>query len=242
MPNNDQIFNAVLSGAGGATQERWITELVAADYTEFVDRVVAIATAVDSNIAPGTIDLGERSLMQAIAQGVFSGRFPHVTTYEQIADAITILYDVLAAELFPEAGGGGGTTDTTVNNSNVPGATCSDALDYLLANNTSLESAGTVLGDASVTIATITRQVMLAATLATVNRTLTITPSADAGIAFPIEIGTQAAGLNVIVLNGGPAGGSTQVTAGTKRVVWVLSDGLNVTFSKSPLANEPALS
>lgn len=120
MANNDEIFNAVLSGAGGASQERWITSTVAGSYDEFVTKVVEIATEVDSLIAPASIDIGERSLMQAIAQGVFSGRFPQVNDYTQIAGAIVQLYDALAAQLYPEGGGGGGgSVSFTTSNKNM---------------------------------------------------------------------------------------------------------------------------
>jgi hypothetical protein len=148
MANNDQIFNAVLAGAGGSSQERWLTSVVSSSYDEFVSKVVDIANAVDAEIAPTTIDIGERSLMQAIAQGVFSGRFPNVTTYDQIAESIVQLYTALAAELFPEGGGGGGgSTDTVTNDSRVPGATATDALNNLFGSpvNTYNEVSHTML-------------------------------------------------------------------------------------------------
>lgn len=107
-----------------------------------------------------------------------------------------------------------------------------------LSQDTPLDCATTALTNADQTIATTVKQVMVAGTTSAA-RVKTITPSADSGIAFPIYIGTQ--GHNVTVTNGGGAGGSTIVTAGQKRVVWCLSDGANVTFTKSVLGAEPLL-
>lgn len=122
MANNNAIFNAVLSGAGGASQERWITAQGAGNYESFTDLIVAIATAVDIQIAPTTIDVGERNLMQAIAQGIFAGRYPvEGHDYSDIAESILALYTSMSAELYPEGGGSPGSlvsinpSDTTSN-------------------------------------------------------------------------------------------------------------------------------
>ncbi len=109
MANNNAIFNAVLSGAGGASQERWLTEQTSIAYDTFTDLILAVATAVDLQIAATTIDVGERNLMQAIVQGVFSGRYPlQGDDYSDIAEAIVGLYTSMAAELLPEGGSAGG--------------------------------------------------------------------------------------------------------------------------------------
>jgi hypothetical protein len=126
------------------------------------------------------------------------------------------------------------------NDSNVPGASVTEALNELYSANTPLETAGAELGDASVTISTTVRQVMLEATL-TADRTLTITPSVTPYESYPIEIGTQGAGLDVTITNGGLAGGSVVVAGGTRRAVWILSDGANVTFTITKLGAEPTL-
>jgi hypothetical protein len=111
MANNDEIFNAVLSGAAGAFQERWLTSQIASSYDDFVDKTVAVATAVDALIAPASIDFGQRNLMQAIAQGVFAGRFPSVSAYNEIAQGIVTLYDALEPELFPDIDPGSAVTN-----------------------------------------------------------------------------------------------------------------------------------
>ena len=109
MANNEPIFNAVLSGATGGFQSRWITN-ANADYASFLEQVEEIANAVDALLAPGTADIGERDLMQAICQGVFSERFPQANNYEDIAESIVTLYSAIQPGLFPEGGGGGGPT------------------------------------------------------------------------------------------------------------------------------------
>lgn len=104
MPNNNSIFNAVMSGAGGASQDRWLTVQSSGQYDTFTGLVVAIATAVDAQIPPTSIDIGKRNLMQSIAQGVFAGRYPvQGQDYTDVAEAITALYTSMGAQLLPEA-------------------------------------------------------------------------------------------------------------------------------------------
>ena len=130
MANNNAIYNAVLSGAGGATQERWIFSTNSNSYDSFSALVTAVAVAVDSKIAPTTIDTGQRNLMQAIVQGIFSGRYPQSSSYENIANAIVALYTSLSADLQSESSGGG-TSDNVTNESNVPGSNVTEALQSL---------------------------------------------------------------------------------------------------------------
>lgn len=120
MANNNAIFNAVLSGATGAFQQRWITSPNSAQYASFADIANSVATAVDSLIPAGSIDNGQRNLMQGIAQGVFADRWPQgVTDYSLIASAIVALYTAVATKLTPEGGGGGGAVDSVFSRTGV---------------------------------------------------------------------------------------------------------------------------
>lgn len=112
MANNNAIFDAVICGAAGAFQQRWISNTNSASYDSFTDTVEVIATAVDSGIATGTITQQQADLMQSVAQGVFSGRWPqsnNQSAYSAIASAIIALYTSLAASLLPVSGGSGPT-------------------------------------------------------------------------------------------------------------------------------------
>lgn len=77
MANNPKLYNAVISGATGGTQQRWITDPTSSDYEGFVEAVVVLATAVDEAIE--TIEEGvsdsQAQLMQSIVQGVYAGRY-----------------------------------------------------------------------------------------------------------------------------------------------------------------------
>jgi hypothetical protein len=167
MANNDSIFNAVLSGAAGAFQERWISSDDSASYSSFTTSVVLIAEAVDSEIPSGSIDLGERCLMQAIAQGVFAGRFPSGDNFSDIATSIVALYDSLSAELLPEASGGGSSLAT--------GAALTGSDETLVISQRYVMPAGMTIGVPCV---------------------VTLTPGAD-GKGYLLEIGTQADDVNI---------------------------------------------
>jgi hypothetical protein len=106
MANNNAIFNAVVAGAGGAVQERWIQNTDSASYENYQQMIEAIATAVDADIPAGTISQSQQGLMQSICQGVFAGRYPQVDNYEAIAAAIVALYTSLATILQADTGGG----------------------------------------------------------------------------------------------------------------------------------------
>lgn len=107
MANNDAIYNAVIAGAGGANQERWITSTDPAAYASFKTAVEAVAAEVDADIAPDSIGASQQALMQSICQGVFAGRFPTAGNYTVIAGAIVALYTSLAGSLFPDVTPGG---------------------------------------------------------------------------------------------------------------------------------------
>lgn len=105
MANNEPIYNAVICGAGGSTQERWITSTDSGDYDPSI--IELIAAAVDADIPTDTIGASQQALMQSICQGVFAGRFPTADNYTAIAAAIVAAYTALAASLFPDVTPGG---------------------------------------------------------------------------------------------------------------------------------------
>lgn len=131
------------------------------------------------------------------------------------------------------------TSTNIANASTVPGATVTDALGRM-SGDTPLDT-GPGLIDASSTVATTRRHVMLAGT-ATAIRTKTLTPGA-AGTGFLIEIGTQA--FNVLCVNGGPSSGGLfthTTTAGAREAQFWVSDGTDVSLCVAlPLGAEPAI-
>lgn len=118
------------------------------------------------------------------------------------------------------------------NNSNLPGASSSDAL-----NNLNSQLGGTALTDADQALAVTGRYVQIEGSITAI-RTKTLTPNALPKY-FTVEVGTQA--FNEVITNGGPNGGSYTVVAGNKEVVTALSDGTDVVFSAAPLGVEPVV-
>lgn len=117
MANNNNIFNAVMAGAGGANQQRWITDTSAGDYAEYTALIEAIASAVDAAIEPivGDANTAQSGLMQSICLSIFSGRLVQSMTeanYAPIVEAIVALYSSLNGQLLPptEPTNGGGLT------------------------------------------------------------------------------------------------------------------------------------
>jgi len=133
MANNDAIVNAVLVGATGGNQERWITAKNPAAYAAFNAAVVSIANKVDSLIPAGTITLSQQLLMQSICQGVFSGRYPQASQYQDIAEAVVALYQQVLSSLLPDAVDVEVTTDDVINESTLEplGGTLTEVLDNL---------------------------------------------------------------------------------------------------------------
>lgn len=106
--NNPPLYNAVVCGAGGGSQERWIVSDNPDTYNNFKTIIEIVALSVDQTIPPiiGGANYGQCSLMQSISQAVFAGRFPqsNVTAeYESIAHAISTLWFALSTILEPGA-------------------------------------------------------------------------------------------------------------------------------------------
>lgn len=113
MANNNNLFNAVIAGAGGGNQQRWITDDQSSDYVTYQELITELAVAVDAAIDPisGDASTAESALMQSISQAVFSGRLIQSTqqaNYAPIVEAIVALYSQLSTALEPSSSGGGG--------------------------------------------------------------------------------------------------------------------------------------
>ena len=113
MPiNNPALYNAVIAGATGGAQDRWITQNLATDYLTFRTAVLAVATSVDGAIATSVdpITSSQVNLMQSITQGIFASRFLQSTVsgdYDSIADAIAALFAEQSGGLDPAGSAGG---------------------------------------------------------------------------------------------------------------------------------------
>ena len=116
--NNPALYNAVIAGTTGGAQDRWITQDLATDYSNFRAAVLAVASSVDAAIAtlPGEPGPSSINLMQSITQGIFSSRFPQSVSsddYEAISNAIAAVWTEVNAGLDPD--GDPGSDCTTVN-------------------------------------------------------------------------------------------------------------------------------
>lgn len=112
--NNPLIYNAVLTGISGSTQNLTIRSSRTADYNDFGTRAALLALAVDSLIAPTTVSEDEARLISAIAGGIDFNRCLQGTTpnYSAIAADIVRIW----TEMNPRLLGGSGNTDVlTVN-------------------------------------------------------------------------------------------------------------------------------
>jgi hypothetical protein len=105
MPlNNPDLFNAVIAGIGGSSQQAWLTDPNAVDYLAFANGVAAVASAVDTQIPSivGGPSAAQKQVLQSIASGVFGNRVPKVgANYTSIAAAISALFIELTTKLQP---------------------------------------------------------------------------------------------------------------------------------------------
>jgi hypothetical protein len=113
MPiNNVGLYNAVIAGAGGNAQQVSVNDPVAVDYLPYANSIAQIAAAVDAAVPAiiGGPTLGQEQLMQSIAAGVFSNRYPKLgTSYISTSAAIAALFTELSGKL--QGGGGGPSTE-----------------------------------------------------------------------------------------------------------------------------------
>ncbi len=104
MANNNNLFNAVIAGAGGGNQQRWITDTNTSNYTAYQTVIEELAIAIDAAIPPinGDANVAQSALMQSIVASIFADRFIKTTeeaNYTPIIDAIIALYTSLASSL-----------------------------------------------------------------------------------------------------------------------------------------------
>ena len=98
MPNNTNLYNAIISGAVGGSQERWITTAVP---NELISSILTIATAIDAIIDPGSYSGEQVDLMRSIVQGIYASRYPTASD-ANVSQGIATLFlqsvDDLSAE------------------------------------------------------------------------------------------------------------------------------------------------
>lgn len=92
--NNELLYNAVLAGISGSTQNLRQGFSKAADYTGYADRATVLAVAVDALVAPAAITQSEAQLMGQIVSGIdlhrcFIGGTP---VYSSIAADIVTMW------------------------------------------------------------------------------------------------------------------------------------------------------
>jgi len=99
--NNPLIYNAVLTGISGSTQNLTIRSSRTADYNDFGTRAALLALAVDSLIAPTTVSEDEARLISAIAGGIDFNRCLQGTTpdYSAIAADIVRIWTEMSARI-----------------------------------------------------------------------------------------------------------------------------------------------
>lgn len=113
MANNPNLYNAILAGAAGGNQQRWLTDNNASDYSGFEDAIGALATAIDDAIDPieGDANVAQCALMQSIVQGVFSDRYVQSTAqafYQSIVGPIVAIWSQVNSALQPGGSGSAG--------------------------------------------------------------------------------------------------------------------------------------
>lgn len=109
MANNDILFNAIIAGATGGVQMRWIIQEQSDDYNNIRNAVLTFATEVDLTIpADPTTSVSDAQLLQSICAGVLAGRFIYSLTsseYSSISRAIAALYLKLREIVIPQPTG-----------------------------------------------------------------------------------------------------------------------------------------
>jgi hypothetical protein len=101
MPyNNPSLYNAAITGITGGVEQRW---LQAVD-TSLPDKIAALATVIDSSIAPivgGATD-AQAELMSELCEGVFSGRYlgnEHINAYNNVIAALVATFNAISVKL-----------------------------------------------------------------------------------------------------------------------------------------------
>lgn len=100
--NNVDIYNAVISGLAGSSQN-FTSQTPPADFTRFGDRSVILASAVDALIAPAAITQAEAALMGQVVAGVdFNRSLLGVTpNFPRIAADVVALWTQFRGRIVP---------------------------------------------------------------------------------------------------------------------------------------------
>lgn len=112
MSNNPALYDAVVSGIA-SSNNAWLSDPVAGHYIGEVAVADVIATKVDAQIPviAGGVSISQRILMESVAKGVMSGRFPQSLTpadYTAVAAAIAALFVEMNTVLQDTSTGAGG--------------------------------------------------------------------------------------------------------------------------------------
>ena len=102
MANNPLLYNAVIAGATGGFNSRWLQSADSSTYTAIRTAIVQLAALIDGLIPTAVISAQQALLLQCITQSVMVRRYTlNATAMTAIAAAIIALYSSVAAELDP---------------------------------------------------------------------------------------------------------------------------------------------
>lgn len=104
MPNNDILYDAIIAGATGGTQQgRWLTNTAEQNYDDIRASVVLFAVEVDSLIPAGIFDPSDAQLLSNICSSVLAERFLKTSnvgaSVDNLAQSIVALFNALKGEL-----------------------------------------------------------------------------------------------------------------------------------------------
>jgi hypothetical protein len=105
MANNPALYNSVIAGAAGGTQQRWNTQTRPSDFENVADSAAALANAIDTLVStlPET-NISEIGLLQSIIQGIFADRLitsENSADYSAIAESAIALWTQMSTVMVP---------------------------------------------------------------------------------------------------------------------------------------------
>lgn len=105
MANNNAIYNGVLSGVTGGSQQRWNKTVNPASYNDFLVNALLLADGVDAAI-PTDVAIGpaQGRLISDIVSGLYTTRFLSGPPSAEAIAVIVAQYTKIAEGLLPEAG------------------------------------------------------------------------------------------------------------------------------------------
>lgn len=116
MANNNNLFNAALSGAAAGIASRVLQSSVSADYDAQAALIQVFATAFDAEIAPivGGGSRGQADVVSEISAAFWRDRIiPAGTSFDTAAANLAALYNALSPLLEADSGGGGSSAPLT---------------------------------------------------------------------------------------------------------------------------------